>query len=86
MEGCRENQHFFFPLTCGIKIAMKALKSNLAKELQADLKGRVELTRFLTADDSSKGQSKPVVIELKRRDGITIRVTPVTVPKATSSK
>jgi len=80
------NPTFLFTLTCGIKIGMKALKSNLAKELQADLKGRVELTRFLIADDAGKGQSQPVVIELKRRDGITIRVTPVTVPKATSSK
>lgn len=65
---------------------MKALKSDLAKELLADLKGRVELTRFLTSDDAGKGQDKPLVIELKTSKGITIKVTPVTVPKATSSK
>lgn len=66
---------------------MKALKSQLAKDVLASAHGRAMLRRFLASGASAATDNErrqPAVIEVTRRDGATVRVRPEFVGKAST--
>lgn len=62
---------------------MKALKSDLAKDVLADPKARDQLRHYLATKSLLSVARTPsgVLIEVQR-DGKTVRLKPVVVPKA----
>ncbi|MFT4247078.1 MAG: hypothetical protein QM581_03440 [Pseudomonas sp.] len=60
---------------------MKALKSQLAKDVLADPRGKQALRRYLASATTGAPRAPQQGIEVKSQ-GRTIRVYPVVVPKA----
>ena len=62
---------------------MKALKSERAKTLLADLSARGQLRRYLAGRISAAGQvSNSFVIEVKGNSGPALQMRPEVVPRA----
>jgi hypothetical protein len=60
---------------------MKALKSQLAKDVLADPGGRAALREYLTSPAAAGGATNPPKIAITSK-GRTVRVYPSVVPKA----
>jgi hypothetical protein len=65
---------------------MKALTSNLAKQILSDPQGKVILRTYLankaSLPASSKSSATNTLIELPQEKGKVVRIRPIVVPKA----
>lgn len=70
-------------ISCGIVPSMKALKSNLAKDVLADPKAKDQLRHYLAMKSAQPmtRDASGMFIEVRSKGGV-VRVKPEVVPKA----